>query len=182
VPEEHGVGHRPQEQGAGQGAGYGEGVGAAGGDAGGDEPDEADQGGDDVEPRRELRDRGRRRPGTTGRQLLPGHGRHPAGLALLAGPLAGDAGLPAHDRHREGHAGGPRHPHGSHVADRHRVHEQPGGGRPHGQDAVHRTEQPAVADADFTPASGDPEEEEAAGRPLQEDGRGVESDHAASFA
>ena len=46
--------------------------------------------------------------------------------------------------------------------------------RQHGHDPERDAEQPAVADADLTPAGRDPAEEEPAGRPLREERREVE--------
>ena len=43
-----------------------------------------------------------------------------------------------------------------------------------GHHEIDRPQQPAVADADLAPAGRDPQEQQAAGRPLQQDGGGVE--------
>jgi hypothetical protein len=89
--------------------------------------------------------------------------RHP-------GVLAADR----HDQHGERDEGDHQ---GHGVAHRH-IPERDAGGEPaerHQQ--VGATQQPAVAEADLTTPRGEPEEEQTADGPLQEDRGGIEADH-----
>ena len=138
--------------------------------------DEADDRGDEVE-------HGGRTPRPSGPSRPPrvdaGHGRHPGRAGL------GQRDLPATRRPCGGRSTTARAtpaatatPTDASVAHRHRVeHEDPDVGRAGGHDEVDAPHQPAVAEADLAAAGGDPQEEQAAGRPLEQDGGGVEADH-----
>ena len=168
VAEQHRVGDRAEERGADQEAGHGQpGRRPAGVDRRRDEPDDADDRGDQVERRRELRRststlaarRGRCRSSPPparcallGQRSLARHaGLAPTTDTTRATPVASTTPAEAASRTGTGSITGSRRT----AADGH----QP----------VDAAQQPAVAEADLAPPGGDPQEEQAADRPLQQE-------------
>ena len=174
VPEEHGVGDRPEERRPHQRAGDRQPGWRAGVDAGGDETHEADRRSDEIEHRREL---GHARVGSVGGPVDAGHRRHPRRSLFQPFSLAPHAGPAPDDGHAEGDGGGDHDPHRGAVAHRHRPDGPTDDDRARGEQEVDAAQQPAVPDADLPPAGGDPQEEQATHRPLQQHRRGIEADH-----
>ena len=96
---------------------------------------------------------------------------------FVAGSFAGDAGLAAGDGDGEGDEGRGRGEARADVAAGVAAQGRAGGDRSRGHDAVHAAEEPAIADADLPAAGRDPQEQEPARCPLQQDRCRVELDH-----
>ena len=98
--------------------------------------------------------------------------------ASASATLPGDAGLASDDGGGQGHRGGDGDPDRRDVAHRHRLqHEDAHVGRASGDQQVGAPHRPAVPERHLAAAGRDPEEEQTARGPLQQDGCGVERDH-----
>ncbi len=116
-------------------------------------------------------------PLRVGAPVDAGHGHDPLAALGDALPLPRHARLATHDRHGERGSGRQAHRQRRRLAHRHGV-----GGQAHGQGArghedVDAAHQPAVADAHLAGPGRDPQEQQPARGPLQQDGGGVEADH-----
>ena len=155
-----------------------------GGQAGGDQADRADDRGDEVERGRELaagRGAAPARPATVA--VDAGHGRHPGGAPVVLGLLAATRPRPCGRSTRRGASAGRQRDGRAEAASRTGCGvEQRRRRRTRRRRAARNTppRRPAVAEADLAVAGRDPQEEQPAGRPLQQHRGGVEADHSAT--
>ena len=175
VTEEHGVGHRPQEDGTDEGPRCGEEEWTTVGVGGEHETDDTDYRRDEIESGRELV----RRTVALGRGALDaGHRRDACGAPFDQRPLTADTSASACDADDErADRCDPDEQRGDAPPSGRTPRDGTGGERPQRHDDVHTPQQPPVAEADLAPSPGDPQEQQAADRPLQQHRRTVEADH-----
>jgi hypothetical protein len=175
VAEEHGVGDRPEEGGPHQQPRDRQGIRVAGRHARGHQPDEPDDRSHEVERRWEL---GRVDVDGLALPVDARHRGHPGAARLDPLTLARHARRLAADRHDEGDRRREDDPEPRCVPQRDaRAVAAPEEQRAQCQQAVGPAQQPSVAEGHLATSGGDPQEEETADGPLQEDRGGVEADH-----
>ena len=181
MAEEHRVGDDSEERGADDRACDRERCGPARGDSRGDETDDPDERGDEIEAGRELRAAvvRARTIVVVDRSVDAGHGGDPLGASIVLGAMTRHSRALAH--HRDHERDRCRHDHADRrcLADRHGVEREPDRERADRQREEDAPQQPSVAEADLASAGRDPQPEQTADRPLQQDGGPVEADHGA---
>ena len=181
VPEQHAVGQPPDECSADEGASDRHAGVPAGVECRGDEADRADERRKEIENRGELgpdrrlavRIADRRIDGT----FDAGHRCDTLAATVVLDPRSAHAGRLATQRDRQGEQARDHHADRCRLANGHDPERQPGSQGTGGETEVDAPQQPAIPEAGDAPPGGEPAEQHAAGRPLQEHGGGVEADH-----
>ena len=179
VAEQHRVGDDAEEQGAGDAPEDRQRDRVAGRDRTEQHGEQPEPGGDEVEHRGEL-------VGALVEALLvavdPGHLRHARRTSFDDVSLPGDPGPAPTDRDAEGdHARRDERDRGDLAGPCRRGHESGDEGTP-GEQQEDEPLEPAVAESDLAATGRDPQEEPATGRPLDEHGGTVDSDHTVTTA
>ena len=177
MAEEHRVGDDAEEDRADKGAGDGQRGRPARRDARRDQPDQADGRRHEIEHGRKLRPDPNLRVGLGHVSVDSRHRGNASGSTIVLGSLPRHSRSLPGDRHGQGNRGRDDHSDGRGLAHPHRVECDADDERPDRERKEHAAQEPAVTEAHLSSPGRDPQPEEAADCPLQEDGGRVEADH-----